>query len=133
VSTQKADPQGMSKGKGEGSDLNDRKDGSKVSPVLTCLPSFGMTDDGGRVNEIRRYRFRQRRMGKTGQNVSQGLPDVVAGLSEFGYDLFGMVMAARFKVQLDATDLDGVFKVQAVMEDVENVGFLLGKDAHELP
>jgi hypothetical protein len=30
-----------------------------------------------------------------------------------------VVVAARFEVELDAADLDGVFKVQAVMEDWE--------------
>jgi hypothetical protein len=53
------------------------------------------------------------------KDASMGFPDVVAGLSEFGYDLFGVVVAAHFEVQLDAADLDGVFKVQAVMEDGE--------------
>jgi len=51
------------------------------------------------------------------------LPDVVAGFSEFGYDLFGVVMAARFEVELEAADLDGVLKVQAVMEDWEEKAF----------
>jgi hypothetical protein len=36
------------------------------------------------------------------------LPYLVAGLSEFGYDLFGVVKAARFEVELDAADLDVV-------------------------
>ena len=79
--------------------------------------------DGGQ--EAYWYRSKERK--------SRNLANVVAGFSEFGYDFVGVVVAAGFEVELDAADLDGVFKVQAVMEDVENVGFLLGNDAHELP
>ena len=68
-----------------------------------------------------------------GWDRSGRLPDVVAGFSEFGYDFVGVVVAAGFEVELDAADLDGVFKVQAVMKDVEDVGLFLGDDAHELP
>ncbi len=64
---------------------------------------------------------------------SNGLLDVIAGLFEFGYELSCVVMAAGFEVQLDAADLEGVFKVQTIMEDVKNVGFFLGDDAHEPP
>ena len=35
------------------------------------------------------------------RRASKGLFDVVAGRSEFVHNLFGMVMAARFEVQLD--------------------------------
>jgi len=52
------------------------------------------------------------------------LLDVIVGSPEFGYDLFGVVMAARFEVELDTADLDGVFKVQAVMEDWKEKAFL---------
>jgi hypothetical protein len=58
-------------------------------------------------------------MAKAGPKDSERLLDVVAGFSEFGYDLFGVVMATRFEVQLNAADLNGIFKVQAVMEDWE--------------
>ena len=68
-----------------------------------------------------------------GWDRSGRLPDVVAGFSEFGYDFFGVVMAAGFQVELDTADLDRVFGVQAVVKDVEDVRFLLGDDAHELP
>ena len=44
-----------------------------------------------------------KRDGKTGLNDSKGLLDVVAGLHEFGYDLFCMVMAARLEVALPIT------------------------------
>jgi len=36
-------------------------------------------------------------------------------------------MAAGFEVELDAADLDGVFKVQAVMKYVEDVGLFPGR------
>lgn len=49
---------------------------------------------------------------------SKRLPDVVAGLSELGYELFGVVVTASFEVELDAADLEGVLKVQAIVEDV---------------
>ena len=58
-----------------------------------------------------------KRDGKTGANDSKGLLDGVAGLSQFVHKLFCMVMAARFEVELDTADLDGVFKIQAIMED----------------
>jgi len=60
-----------------------------------------MTNDDGRVNEIRRHGFGSRLNSKTGLNDSNGSLNVVAGLSEFVYDLFGVVMAARFEVELD--------------------------------
>jgi hypothetical protein len=65
-----------------------------------------------------------KRDGKTGLNDSKGLLDVVAGVSEFVHKFFCMVMAARFEVELDTADLDGVFKVQAIMEDWKEKAFL---------
>jgi hypothetical protein len=63
-------------------------------------------------------------MAKPDRIDSSGSLNVVAGLSEFVYDLFGVVMAACFKVQLDTRDLDRVFKVQAIMEDWKEKAFL---------
>ncbi|MCX5880015.1 MAG: hypothetical protein NTY44_12995 [Deltaproteobacteria bacterium] len=59
----------------------------------------------------------QGKVAKPDRIDSKGLLDIVASVSEFVYDLFGVVMAARFEVELDTADLDGVFKVQAIMED----------------
>jgi len=47
-----------------------------------------MTNDDGRVNEIRRHGFGPRQSGKTGLNDSNGSLDVVAGVSEFVHKLF---------------------------------------------
>jgi hypothetical protein len=66
----------------------------------------------------------QGKVAKPDRIDSKGLLDAVAGLSEFVYDLFGVVMAARFEVELDTADLDGVFKVQAIMEDWKEKAFL---------
>ena len=65
-----------------------------------------------------------KRDGKTGANDSKGLLDGVAGPSQFVHKLFCMVMAARFEVELDTADLDGVFKIQAIMEDWKEKAFL---------
>jgi hypothetical protein len=51
------------------------------------------------------------------------LLDVVAGFSQFGYDILGVVVAARLEVELNTADLDGVLKVQAVMADWEEKAF----------
>ena len=83
-----------------------------------------MTNDDGRVNEIRRHGFGSRLSGKTVPNDSNGSLNVVAGVSGFVHKLLWMVMAARFEVELDTADLDGVFKVQAIMEDWKEKAFL---------
>ena len=66
----------------------------------------------------------QGKVAKPDRIDSKGLLDAVAGLSEFVYDLFGVVMAARFEVELDTADLDGVLKIQAIMEDWKEKAFL---------
>ena len=66
----------------------------------------------------------QGKVAKPDRIDSKGLLDAVAGLSEFVYDLFGVVMAARFEVELDTADLDGVFKVQAILEEWKEKAFL---------
>ena len=63
-------------------------------------------------------------MAKPDRIDSKGLLDVVAGLSQFVHNLFGVIMAARFEVELDTADLDGVFKVQAILEEWKEKAFL---------
>lgn len=62
------------------------------------MSSFGMTNDDEAGNENRRHGFGPRQSGKTGPSDSNGLLDVVAGLSEFVDDLFCVIMAAGFEV-----------------------------------
>lgn len=48
---------------------------------------------------------------------SKGLLNGIAGFSELSHDCLGVIVAAGFGVELDATHLDRIFKIQPVMKE----------------